>query len=80
MAKLKSIETIYVRLLDEGVDVWRPVRAETLAEGQYRIISGNTNPENEKWEFGTGDVVHCVEKELMDGTKSNLRIVAVSKR
>ena len=80
MEKLKNMETIYIRLLDEGVDVWRPVSAETLADGQYRIISENTDPENEKWEFKTGDVVLCAEKELMDGTESILRLVAVSKR
>lgn len=80
MSKLKSPETIYVRLLDEGVDVWRPVSAETLGEGRYRIILENTKSEDEKWEFETGDVVHCVEKELLDGTESNLRLVAVSKR
>ena len=80
MAKLERTQTIYVRLLDEGVDVWRPVRAETLRGERYRIISENTDPEDEKWEFKTGDVVHCVEKELMDGTKSISRLVAVSKR
>ena len=80
MAKLKRTQTIYIRLLDEGVDVWRPVRAETLRGERYRIISENTDPEDEKWEFKTGDVVHCVEKELMDGTKSISRLVAVSKR
>jgi hypothetical protein len=26
-------ETIYVELLDEGVDVWRPVEAEPLGTG-----------------------------------------------
>jgi hypothetical protein len=79
MAKSKRMETIYVRLLDEAVDVWRPVTAEALGGERYRIISDNTDPEDEKWEFQTGDVVHCVEKELMDGTKSISRLVAVSK-
>ena len=79
MAKLKNIETIYVRLLNEAVDVWRPVTAETLGGERYRIISENTDPEDEKWEFKTGDVVHCVERELMDGTKSISHLVAVSK-
>ena len=79
MAKLENTETIYVRLLDEAVDVWRPVTAETLDGGRYRIISENTDPDDEKWEFETGDVVHCVEKELMDGTKCVSRLVAVSK-
>ena len=70
MANLNPTKTIYVRLLDEGVDVWRPVKAEVLGGERYRIISENTDPEVEKWEFKIGEVVHCTEKELMDGTKN----------
>jgi hypothetical protein len=79
MTKLESTNTIYVRLLNEEVDVWRPVTAEALGGERYRIISENTDPEDEKWEFETGNVVHCVEKKLMDGTKSISRLVAISK-
>ena len=31
-------ETIYVALLDEGIDVWRPVEAERLSPDRYRIL------------------------------------------
>jgi hypothetical protein len=31
-------ETIYVALLDEGVDVWRPVKARRLPSGVYLIL------------------------------------------
>ena len=79
MAKSKHTETIYVRLLEEAVDVWRPVSAAILGEGRYRIISEPPDPENEKWEFQFGDVVHCIEKELMDGAKPVSFLVAVSK-
>jgi len=79
MANLNPTKTIYIRLLDEGVDVWRPVKAEVLGGERYRIISENTDPEDEKWEFKTGEVVHCTGKELMDGTKNISRLVAISK-
>jgi hypothetical protein len=29
---------IYMALLDEGVDVWRPVLAERLHDDVYRIV------------------------------------------
>ncbi len=30
---------IYVRLVNEGVDVWRPVRAIRLRDDIYRILN-----------------------------------------
>jgi hypothetical protein len=50
-------EVIYVQLLDEGVDVWRPVDAEVLANGNHRLP--DTAPEDEKWAFQSGSIVRC---------------------
>src|SRR5687767_1892191 len=44
-----SFVTVMVPLLDEGVDVWRPVHAEILPHGRYRIVTENTDPDNERW-------------------------------
>jgi hypothetical protein len=49
--------TIYVELLGEGTDCWRPVEAEHLGADLYRI-TGET-PEDEVWSFSTGDTVKC---------------------
>ena len=49
---------VYVRLLDEGVDVWRPVAAEPIADGVYRLASGKPSPA-EAWEFPPGAVVRA---------------------
>jgi hypothetical protein len=65
-------ETIYVALLDEGVEVWRPVQALRRAGDLFQIVSKNDS-ETETWEFPSGALVRCVEKQLQDG----LRIVAV---
>ncbi|MBL8549886.1 MAG: hypothetical protein JNJ73_07855 [Hyphomonadaceae bacterium] len=46
-------ETIHVRLLDEGVDVWRPVRARALGDGAYEL-AGDPAPPDESWEFAPG--------------------------
>ena len=59
--------TVYVALLGEGVDVWRPVRAEHVQGQLYRITGENTSPEDEKWEFVTGQIVRCVKNDLSDG-------------
>jgi hypothetical protein len=63
-------ETIYVALLDEGTDVWRPVQAERLPDGLYRIVSVNENPDDERWEFATVSIVRCEQKRLSGGVRA----------
>ena len=53
---------IYIGLLDEGVDVWRPVTAEIVGSSTYKIIEAI--PVGEQWEFQPGDVVHCSLKPI----------------
>jgi hypothetical protein len=67
---------IYVYLLGEGTDVWRPVQAKKLSDKLFRIVSQNTDPENEKWQFSTGDIVKCEERILSNSKKC---LVAVEK-
>ncbi len=59
--------TIHVKLLDEGTDVWRPVGAIPLGSGHYRIISENSSPQDERWEFTAGDIVVCEKRRLSGG-------------
>ena len=56
---------IYVKLVDEGADVWRPVDADHLGGDEYQILSERTN-KNETWQFDTDDVVRC-RTRLLDG-------------
>lgn len=60
-------ETIYVALLDEGTDVWRPVEAEQIRAECFRIVSANPDPEDEHWEFSPGSVVRCERRKLSGG-------------
>ena len=62
-----TTETVYVALLDEDVKVWRPVEAERLSDGLYRLI-GET-PDDEKWEFKGGSVVQCHYRQWADGER-----------
>ncbi len=66
--------TIYLELLDEGTPTWRPVEAELIADGVYRIVSKNHDPEDEQWQFPTGSFVRCELRQL-SGSKC---IVAIS--
>ncbi len=59
---------IYVALLDEGTGVWRPVEAVAIGNQDYRIITANSNPDDEHWEFATGEIVHCQEKMMSGGS------------
>jgi hypothetical protein len=58
--------TIYVPLLDEGVDVWRPVKARRLANDDYLILDQDYDRSVEAWAFEPGTVVRC-RPERRDG-------------
>ena len=59
---------IYMRLLDEGTDVFRPVPALELGNSIYKIEGYDIyNPEDEVWEFPPGSYV-VVEEQLREGT------------
>jgi hypothetical protein len=57
---------IFVQLLEEGTEVWKPVKAEKLNDGLYTITSINNF--NEIWEFNSGQTVKCITKTFADGT------------
>ena len=60
--------TIFVALLDEGVDVWRPVQARPLDRGLYRIVGVDADTSDETWQFPAGAIVKCEHKQFADGT------------
>jgi hypothetical protein len=57
---------IYVRLLEEGVEVWRPVTATRVGGSMYRIV-GDT-PAGESWEYKTAELVWCRVRVFADET------------
>jgi hypothetical protein len=62
--------TVYVRLLDEGTEVWRPVPATKLPNGAYLLHEpSGYDPSDEKWEFSPGSQVKCVVKRFASGTE-----------
>lgn len=59
---------MYVKLLGEGVDVWRPVPAEALGRSRYRLHpTDDYDPADEAWEFLPGAAAICEPRQLSDG-------------
>jgi hypothetical protein len=58
---------VFVRLLDENVDVWRPVKAERIAPDRFRILEQPYDRGTERWEFEPGDEVMCELVKSDDG-------------
>jgi len=68
---------VYVRLLDEGTDVWRPVRATVLSDGTFRLLEPDRyDPNAETWEFPPSTKVRCVTRTFTDGGEG---LVAVAR-
>jgi hypothetical protein len=60
-----ATRTIFVELLDEGVDVWRPVEATVVGDGTFRLPE--CVPAEEVWKFPPGSLVRCEPRPLSDG-------------
>jgi hypothetical protein len=63
----RAVTTIYVSLKNEGTDCWRPVEAESAGDNTFRIVSVNVDPDDQEWEFCTGDLVRCEPRVLSGG-------------
>lgn len=59
--------TVYMPLLNEAVDVWRPVEATPLTGDTYRV-EGEV-PEDEEWAFAPGTIVRCEWRRFADGER-----------
>ena len=61
-------EEIFIPLLDEGINVWRPTQAERLPDGSFRVLATpDYDPEDEKWEFPPGSCVIAEMRRLSGG-------------
>ena len=63
------IEEIFMPLLDEGTDVWRPVPAWKIDRDTYIVLRPEWyDADDENWEFPPGSTVVCETKTITDGT------------
>ena len=56
---------VYVKLRNEGTDVWRPVEAEAVGTNPYRILSHPTD--DEFWPVSRNEIVECEIRMLSGG-------------
>ena len=66
---------IYMPLLNEGTDVWRPVEASHLSGDIYRV--DGKMPADEEWAFPRGAVVRCERTSVKEG-QSDLTAVGLA--
>lgn len=63
----KMEKIIYVKLLEEGTKVYRPVTAFKIENNVYEVRGSEIHdPDDELWEFVPGTFVF-VEKQNLDG-------------
>jgi hypothetical protein len=62
---MTEVATVYVALLDEGVNVWRPVKATLVAPSVYCLCG--PVPDEEVWQFQPGETVHCENRIFAEG-------------
>lgn len=68
--------TIYVRLLGEGIQVYRPVQALQIASNIYVVGGADIyDPEDEEWEFLPGARV-VVEERILEGQSALIAIAS----
>ena len=66
---------VYVKLLDEGTVVFKPVSAIKLTEETYKLDGWDSyDPIDEVWEFPPGSIV-VIEKQLLE---TQMALIAVS--
>lgn len=75
-ARLPEMPTIYMPLLNEGTEVWRPVEASHLKGDTYRVEG--PVPEDEEWAFAPGTLVCCEPKTFSDGENGLTAVSAAS--
>jgi hypothetical protein len=64
VASTTKVVTVYVRLLDEGTEVFRPSTAVPLGENVYQLLRPEFyDPEDEHWEFEPGARVHVTQHQ-----------------
>lgn len=71
-------ETVYVALLDEGLEVWRPVKARRVTRDTYEILEQEYDRNLETWAFEPGTVVEC-QRRVRDDRKVLIATKAVDR-
>lgn len=68
-----NLTTIYMPLLNEGTEVWRPVEAMMITDLGYMVTENP--PPDEEWAFQPGHILRCEERQM----SGEICLVAVAK-
>ena len=74
---MSEAHQVYVALLDEAVECWRPVDAKHMVEDQY-LLCGPI-PAGDVWEFRPGEIVRCRERTFQDGASGLVAFAPVQR-
>lgn len=66
--------TIFVLVLNEPSTMWKPVEALEMSADTYQIISENPDPQEQKWQFVTGDIVRCKTHTFINGSQGMVAV------
>jgi hypothetical protein len=66
---------IFVRLLNDGTECWRPVSAKETDHGVFEILG--IMPVGEDWQFAPGTRVRCQPKRFADGSTAQIAFALV---
>ena len=69
---MADMATIYMRLLNEGTNTWRPVAAEHLNRDTFRVIGPMRDDED--WAFPPGSVVTVAHHVFADGSSGTVAV------
>jgi len=61
-----NIVSIYMPLLDEGTEVYRPIKAESFGDGRYCVLG--PVPADEVWTYMPGTIVRLRQKSVDGGS------------
>ena len=75
--RVEAPVTIFVALVGEGVDVWRPVQARPLDSSHFRIVGAERDTREEHWQFSTGAIVKCENRQFADGSTGAVAVEQV---
>lgn len=65
---INKMVNVYVRLLNEGTEVFRPTLATELGGGLFRLIATpDYDPEDEEWEILPGETIRIELHHGRDG-------------
>lgn len=65
-----STKPVYVRLLNEGTTVYRPVEVVTVDGGAVKLIAPpGFDSEDEAWEFKPGSIV-LLKEQILEGKEA----------